>query len=542
MRIRALQSLSFRIFLFQVFIFVVFIGLFAYLSIYVHKKQMTAIEFQNVRRDSDIIKRSIHYDMLLNRRKDVYKIMQTIGNEPEMVGIRIYNDVGVVTFSTDSSEMGSRVNMQTEACYLCHLKNKPLAEVPVKKRYRIYNSPDGYRVIGLINPIRNEPSCSSAACHAHPAKKKILGVLDVLMSLKTVDQSIERNKHNILMYAGLVIILVLFPISVFIYIMVYRPVQRLIDGTKEVAHGNLDYAIQVSGKNEFAHLAYSFNRMTKSLKKAREELTKWSETLEKKVDEKTKELKNAQGHLIQVEKMASLGKLAATVAHELNNPLAGVLTYVKLFEKQIKKSSLKEDQKNGILENLGIIESEIKRSGDIVKNLLLFARGTGENFEEKDINGIIQKSILLLNHKLKISNINLVTQYCYNDCTILCNENQIKQALVAILVNAADAMPEGGTLTISTQRFPAENTIEIKISDTGIGIPEDVLPHIFEPFYTTKKEGTGVGLGLSVVYGIIQRHQGTIHVESKPGKGTTFYIKLPRHPKVPKESLSDILS
>ena len=425
MRIRALQSLSFRIFLFQVFIFVVFIGLFAYLSIYVHKKQMTAIEFQNVRRDSDIIKRSIHYDMLLNRRKDVYKIMQTIGNEPEMVGIRIYNDVGVVTFSTDSSEMGSRVNMQTEACYLCHLKNKPLAEVPVKKRYRIYNSPDGYRVIGLINPIRNEPSCSSAACHAHPAKKKILGVLDVLMSLKTVDQSIERNKHNILMYAGLVIILVLFPISVFIYIMVYRPVQRLIDGTKEVAHGNLDYAIQVSGKNEFAHLAYSFNRMTKSLKKAREELTKWSETLEKKVDEKTKELKNAQGHLIQVEKMASLGKLAATVAHELNNPLAGVLTYVKLFEKQIKKSSLKEDQKNGILENLGIIESEIKRSGDIVKNLLLFARGTGENFEEKDINGIIQKSILLLNHKLKISNINLVTQYCYNDCTILCNENQI---------------------------------------------------------------------------------------------------------------------
>ena len=542
MRIRALQSLSFRIFLFQVFIFVVFIGLFAYLSIYVHKKQMTAIEFQNVRRDSDIIKRSIHYDMLLNRRKDVYKIMQTIGDEPEMVGIRIYNDVGVVTFSTDSSEMGSRVNMQTEACYLCHLKNKPLAEVPVKKRYRIYNSPDGYRVIGLINPIRNEPSCSSAACHAHPAKKKILGVLDVLMSLKTVDQSIERNKHNILMYAGLVIILVLFPISVFIYIMVYRPVQRLIDGTKEVAHGNLDYAIQVSGKNEFAHLAYSFNRMTKSLKKAREELTKWSETLEKKVDEKTKELKNAQGHLIQVEKMASLGKLAATVAHELNNPLAGVLTYVKLFEKQIKKSSLKEDQKNGILENLGIIESEIKRSGDIVKNLLLFARGTGENFEEKDINGIIQKSILLLNHKLKISNINLVTQYCYNDCTILCNENQIKQALVAILVNAADAMPEGGTLTISTQRFPAENTIEIKISDTGIGIPEDVLPHIFEPFYTTKKEGTGVGLGLSVVYGIIQRHQGTIHVESKPGKGTTFYIKLPRHPKVPKESLSDILS
>ena len=534
--------MSFRIFLFQVFIFVIFIGLFAYLSIYVHNQQMTHIMLDNIQRDSDIIKRSIHYDMLLNRRDDAYEIMRTIGNEPGMVGIRIYNDTGVVTFSTDSVEIGRRVNMQAEACYMCHAENKPLEEVPVKSRHRIFRSPDGTRVIGLINPIKNELSCSSASCHAHPASKKVLGVLDVRMSLAQVDKSIAENKRNILLYAALMILLVLFPTAIFIYSMVYNPIQRLIEGTKEVARGNLDYTIQVSGRNEIAHLAFSFNRMTKNLKKARDELTEWSETLEKKVEEKTSELKKAQGHLIQVEKMASLGKLAATVAHELNNPLAGVLTYVKLFEKQVKKSSLTEEQKNSMLENLSVIENEIKRSGDIVKNLLVFARGTEEHFEEHDVNSIVEKSLLLLNHKFKISNIQLEKNFCYEDTTIFCNENQIKQMLVALLVNASDAMPEGGRLTVTTRCLPSEDAIEIQVADTGVGIPEDVLPHIFEPFFTTKKEGSGSGLGLSVVYGIVHRHQGTIHVESKPGKGTTFFIKLPRHPRQPSESLSDILA
>jgi len=542
MKARLFQSLSFRIFLFQVFIFVIFIGLFAYLSIFVHNEQMTHIVLDNIQRDSDIIKRSIHYDMLLNRRDDAYEIMRTIGNEPGMVGIRIYNDKGVVTFSTDTAEIGNRVNMQAEACYMCHAENKPLEEVPAKSRHRVFRTPGGPRVIGLINPIKNEPSCSSAGCHAHPASKKVLGVLDVRMSLAQVDQSIAENERNILLYAALMILLVLFPTAIFIYSMVYNPIQRLIEGTKEVARGNLDYTIQVSGRNEIAHLAYSFNRMTKNLKKARDELTEWSETLEKKVEEKTGELKKAQGHLIQVEKMASLGKLAATVAHELNNPLAGVLTYVKLFEKQVKKSSLTDKQKEGMLENLSVIENEIKRSGEIVKNLLVFARGTEEHFEEHDINSIVEKSLLLLNHKFKISNIQLLKNFCYEDTTIFCNENQIKQMLVALLVNASDAMPEGGTVTVTTRCLPSEDAIEIQVADTGVGIPEEVLPHIFEPFFTTKKEGSGSGLGLSVVYGIVHRHQGTIHVESKPGKGSTFFIKLPRHPRQPSESLSDILA
>lgn len=542
MKVRILQSLSFRIFLFQVFTFALFIGLFAYLNIFVQKKHLLSLENQTINQTSDIIKRSIHYDMLLNRRQDAYQIIRTIAGEKGVEGIRIYNDVGVVTFSTDSSEEGHRVNMQAEACYMCHQRNKPLEDVPVKQRNRIFTSPKGYRVIGLINPIYNEPSCSNAACHVHAPGKKVLGVIDIMMSLQPIEKSIAENKRNILMYAALMTLLVLFPISVFIYTMVYYPIQQLIEGTKEVARGNLDYTITVRGKNEIAHLAYSFNRMTKSLNKARKELTEWSDTLEKKVEEKTQELKKAQGHLIQVEKMGSLGKLAATVAHELNNPLAGVLTYIKLFEKQINKSSLSDDQKKSMMENLQIIESEVKRSGDIVKNLLVFARGTGENFEEKDLNSIVEKSILLINHKLKISNIHLIKQYCYEDSHVFCNENQIKQMLVALLVNAADAMPEGGTLAVTTRCLAAEDAIQLEISDTGIGIPEDVLPHIFEPFFSTKKEGSGIGLGLSVVYGIVQRHQGVIHVESKLGKGTTFFIKLPKHPKPPKESLSDILA
>lgn len=532
-RLKFYNSISLQIFLFIVFIAVVFLGMFAYMSITEHRRQLTDITAQMVHRDSDIIKRSIYFDMLENRKDDIYRIINTIGNEPSVERIRIYNDVGVISYSTDSTEIGQKIDLAAPTCRVCHSSKNPQTEADLGRRYRIFRSREGTRIMGMINPIYNQAQCAAPGCHAPPDQKKILGVLDLQVSLANVDRNIAANKRRIVLYAIAIFLFILLPSALFLQTMVYKPIRSLIKGTAEVAHGNLDYRIAPQGKNEIALLAYSFNRMTANLKRAQEELTAWSQTLEKRVEEKARELKRAQDYLIQVEKMASLGKLAATVAHELNNPLAGVLTYIKLFEKQIQKSELPDEKKRTIQESLDIVEEEIKRCGNIVSNLLVFSRAESARFEKKtlkDINSIIEKSLILLQPKIKDANVRLVKQYGYEGCPVECNEAQIKQAMVALLVNAIEAMPNGGTLTVSTHCLKAEDAVEIRVSDTGPGIPEDVLPHIFEPFFSTKqKEGAGAGLGLSVVYGIVQRHGGEIKVDTKPGAGTTFVIKIPKH-------------
>ena len=537
-KLKIYNSISFQIFLFLVFLFVIFIGLFAYISISEHRRQLTKITAEMVHRESDIIKRSIYHDMLANRRTEIYQIINTIGHEPSVERIRIYNDVGIISYSTDSTEIGRKMDRTAPSCRVCHEGKNPRAVAELRRRYRIFRLPGGVRVMGMINPIYNRPKCAGSGCHLSPKHKKILGVLDLQVSLASIDENIAANKRRIVLYALAILLFILLPSALFLHSMVYKPIRSLIRGTKEVAHGNLDYTITPQGRNEIALLAHSFNRMTENLKRAQAELTGWSQTLEKRVEEKTRELKRTQDYLIQVEKMASLGKLAATVAHELNNPLAGVLTYIKLFEKQVQKSDLPEERKRTIRESLDIVEEEIKRCGNIVRNLLVFSRSESAQFAKrslKDINSVVEKSLLLLEPKIKDGNIQLVKQYCYEDCAVECNEAQIRQALVALLVNAIEAMPEGGTLTVSTHCLKAEEAVEIRVSDTGPGIPQDVLPHIFEPFFTTKKEGAGVGLGLSVVYGIVQNHGGEIRVDTKSGAGTTFIIKIPKHPK-PKPS------
>jgi two-component system NtrC family sensor kinase len=503
-------------------------GTYSFFSVRFYTDQMMSQVFESAQRVSEVIKNSTHYSMLLNRKEDVYQIITTVGKQPGVEGVRIYNKRGEITFSTEQLERGKVVDLRAEACYGCHDQAKPLDVVPAGSRTRIYVSPGGKRILGLINPIRNESACSSAGCHSHPTERTVLGVLDVRMSLEKVDATIAQAQNQFILVATAMILLVAFASVVFISTTVIRPVRKLIAGTVEISSGNLEHKILIDTKDEIGRLADSFNTMTESLRRAEAQNREWSGTLERRVQEKTDELKRIHDQIMQIEKMASLGKLSATVAHELNNPLEGVLTYAKLIARRLKKKTELSPDLQETLDDIELIRRETERCGTIVKNLLLFSRKQMVDFGIVPARQIVEKAERLMKHHFQMTKVTFQSSFPPGECAFLCDENQIHQALVALFVNAVEAMPEGGTLRVDVTERPTDDTILFKVQDTGIGIPEEDVVHVFEPFFSTKRNAQGVGLGLSVVYGIVERHGGTISVQSAVGKGTTFTLSFPR--------------
>jgi two-component system NtrC family sensor kinase len=225
--------------------------------------------------------------------------------------------------------------------------------------------------------------------------------------------------------------------------------------------------------------------------------------------------------------MVSLGKLAAVVAHEINNPLAGILTYTKLISRMADAGFNANHRLTEAKGYLHIIEGESRRCGSIVKNLLTFARQAPLNPQKNDLNTIVERCLLLVGHHLELQSIDLEKELAADLPPLYCDSSQVQQALLALLMNAVEATPRGGRLRVATVFDAAQKCGRVAISDEGPGIPEEVLPHIFEPFFTTKEESKGVGLGLAIAFGIIHQHGGNIQVASTPQKGTTFTVILP---------------
>jgi two-component system NtrC family sensor kinase len=540
------QSLSLRIFVWMMLIMTFGFALYSYRSVHTHTDQLMQNVFMSANRVSEILKRSMRYGMLINRKEDVHQIINTVATEPGVDGIRIYNKKGTIVFSSQPAEVGRVVDFRAEACIICHAEAQPLEALPIAERHRVFRAGDGHRTIGVINPIDNEADCYTAACHAHSKEQTVLGVLDVKMSLDTVDRQLSQSRRQLILFAGFMILGSGFFAGWFIYIFVRRRVRALMMGTEQIASGNLTYRIPTTKQDELGLLAASFNRMSEDLAEAHREITDWSTHLEEKAEQKSRELAQAQSHMIRMERLASLGKLSATVAHEINNPLAGVLNYAFLALRMLRDEALSPERKKALQEYLTIIKNEVGRSGDIVKNMLVFARQTGGNFASEHLHELINSSLMLVNHHMELKGIRSVQNLALDDDHLLCDAGQIRQAMIALFVNAIEAMENGGILTVTTSEIVNKESIAIDISDTGVGIPEQIIPNIFDPFFSTKKDAKGVGLGLAVVYGIIQRHQGSIQVDSKQGQGTTFQIILPRRPvadsdvKISKQTIQEI--
>ena len=510
---------------------VVVFSIYAFLSFRAISQEWNESVYSYARKFGELVKRATNHGMLVNRNEDIQYVVQLVAGSPGIEALNIYNKQGIVAFSHDPNKVGQKVDMQAEACVLCHDKTAPLKAVNTEKRTRIYRNSAGRRVFGVIEPIENEPRCARGGCHAPVTEQSILGIMDVQMSLESLDLALADARSRSLWLTIEVMLMVSAGTIAFVYRIVRRPVMKLVEGTQRIAQGDLDTRIDVTSKDELGVLASAFNGMTQDLHKAREEANHWSQQLEQKVVEKTAELGRIQRQVLLMEKMASLGKLAATVAHELNNPLGGILNYAKLVERVVRDETLDEAGKREIQHYLTAIQQESRRSGDIVRNLLLFARPSQASFAPVHLSQIIERSLLLVQHRMAMASITCAYQPATADDMLTCDPDQIQQVLVALLVNAIEAMEDGGDLHVTVT--PAGDTLELVISDTGIGIPEDAIGRIFEPFFSTKDKESGVGLGLAVVYGIVTGHRGTIDVASNPGKGTTFTIRLPRSPKPP---------
>jgi len=522
------NRLSLRLIISISVVLICILSIYTYILVKNIDEYLTNNSFKHAYNVSDVIKKSTRYSMLLNRREDVHQIINTIGKEEDVKGIRIYNKLGTIIFSTDSTEVNKKVDLNAEACIVCHNEKVPLNTLTNQNKIRIFSTPENERVLGLINPIYNEKDCYTADCHAHSPNIQFLGVLDVMVSLSELDSVTSATAKKTVINSAIITIIIAIVCGVFIVLLVNVPMRKIAKGMEEVGNGNLNYRIPVNSKDELGKMAKRFNEMSSKLDAAYREIKDWSENLNKKVQEKTEELKNIYSQVNQIEKLASLGKLSATVAHELNNPLEGILTYSRLISKKLKSLN-GNGEVSSLIKYLDLISDETSRCGKIVKDLLLFSHKEEETFAEENLISIIEKSITIIDHHLEMHNIKLEKDFSSDEIIIECNAQKIQQAFIALLMNAIEAMNNPGKIIIKAET--ENNNAVVRIKDEGTGISEKDLPHIFEPFYSTKEAEKGTGLGLAVTYGIITNHSGKLSVEETSPKGTTFKIELPLIPR-----------
>jgi two-component system NtrC family sensor kinase len=480
---------------------------------------------------SDIIAKSTRFAMLQNQPAYVDRIIHDVANQEKIDRVRILSKDGRITHSTYAPEIGRIVDRKAEGCSRCHQSERPLEQIPKNQRTWTFKGANGESLLGSMGVIHNEPSCYNAACHQHSKETSVLGVLDIIYSLDEIDRKLRTST---LVIAGFALGFIAFAsllVGFFVHRLVYIPLRDLESGAQRLSAGNLNQPIPVRSGDELGKLASLFNGMTDALRTSREQLRDWAHTLEQKVESRTQELRRAQAETMRGEKLASVGLLASGVAHELNNPLTGILTFSHLLRQKMP-------DKSADAEDMDLVIRETKRCAAIIKRLLDFAREKQPEKKFTDLNQVIDDTVRLVERPAYLRDIDIALDLDRSLPPIWIDADQIKQVIMNILVNAQHAVEEKGNITISTRRArdpraPADanrSMVEISIVDTGCGIPEENLRRIFDPFFTSKAVGKGTGLGLSVSHGIVETHGGLIEVKSKVGEGSTFRVFLPLTP------------
>ena len=499
------------------------IAVFLFTSIAVHnsREEFLQLAIKQAAQLSEVITRSTHSAMLQNQQSYVAEIIQNVGALHDIDRIRILSKVGMVIHSSDENEIGTLVDQEAESCLACHLDEESMAASPMIGRPRFFTNKNGEHMLGSTAVIRNEPTCSSADCHA--PEQSVLGVLDIVYPLTQLNETIKTNTIQIVALVLGFVILAAIIVSTLVQRIVYRPLGDLKEGSERWAEGDLEHPIPIRSDDELGQLAGSFNSMTRRLRKSRAELQDWGRTLEQKVEEATHELQIAEAEAARSEKLASVGLLAAGIAHELNNPLTGILTFSHLVRKQLPDDSPEA-------EDLDLVIQETKRCAVIIRRLLDFAREKTPEKKYSDINKLIKETTYLIHQSAQVADIDIILDLDEALPAVWVDEDLVKQVIMNMLVNAQHAINEGGRISVRTRdrRDDDKNDmVEISIADTGCGISEENLQRIFDPFFTTKGVGKGTGLGLSVSHGTIVAHGGMIEVSSEVGVGTEFHIYLP---------------
>lgn len=526
------RSLKLKVGLYLTLVLVAVMVLFVMLLVKQEREEQLRTLVTHMTQLSQVIERSTRYAMLLNEPELVDKIIEDIGRQEGIQRVRVLDKDGLIAHSNHQAEIGQALDRKAENCSLCHEGTKALTEIPRHKKWRLFETADGQQLLGNMEVIRNEPNCASADCHKHPRSQSVLGVVDITYSLGEINRTMRAHLINMVAVSIGFIALVSLSVGWLLHRLIYVPLRDLEAGAKKLASGNFDDPIPVRSDDEFGSLARSSNQMMSALKKSRQELEHGVDQLEHKVRERTQALRLAQAEVARGEKLASIGQLAAGIAHELNNPLTGVLTFTSLLRKKMPEGSLDA-------EDLDLVIRETRRCASIIRRLLDFAREKPPERRSVDLDALVVDTVRFVERSAALQQIEITLDLDPALPPIWVDPDQLKQVLMNILVNAQQAIDERGSIELRTRLLPARRlpgadepgpAVEIAVRDTGCGIPPAHLQRIFDPFFTSKEVGKGTGLGLSVSYGIVTAHGGAIEVESTPGVGSTFRIVLPVDP------------
>jgi signal transduction histidine kinase len=369
---------------------------------------------------------------------------------------------------------------------------------------------------------------------AYASTSDRIGLVRLGVSLDGVRDKIFSAARITALIIFLVTIAVIALTAVLVNVII-KPIDNLVNAAEIIATGDMSHFVAEGSVDEINRLARAFNAMVRSLRDSRDEIEVYNRTLELKIAERTRELEQAQSQLVQSEKLSAIGQLAAGVAHELNNPMGGILGYAQFALEKISKSepgTISQRDLDSQKKYLTDIEQQARRCRAIIKNLLKFSRSSDKKeWENFDINVTLNETVSLIQHQLDLGNITLVKDMADSLPKLHGNPSQMQQVFTNLLLNAQHAMSDGGEMRLSTRLAPRlgefSGCVEVTVEDTGVGIDESHVHRIFEPFFTTKDKGKGTGLGLSISYGIVKEHGGDIAVHSVVGKGTKFTVILP---------------
>ncbi|WP_321532909.1 ATP-binding protein [uncultured Desulfuromonas sp.] len=493
-----------------------------FISVVVNVRFQRQITLENSLHEADYfsetILRSTYYQMLEDDREMLYQMIDEVGAMPGIRRIRLFNKEGIINFSTDKQEVGTIIQHNSEGCSICHLDTgEPLAYAPTAARGRTFYDENGEIFLGVTKAIYNDPSCYTAECHYHPQDRELNGILDVQISLKNRMAQVDIFRNYFVILTCVLLVLLFVALLLLTKRLIISPVSVLIEHQRRISAGDLSSMIEDAPNDELGELARGANQMTRSLRASQAEIRNWANTLEAKVEERTQQIQKMQGTLARSERLASLGKLVAGIAHEINNPLTGILMFSSMAA---ETPGISEQMKK----DLDTITQETQRCAGIVRGLLDFGRESIPMKTYVSVNTILDKTLALVENQTLFQNVEITREYDGQIPELEGDPNQLEQVFMNIFINAAQAMLAGGRLAIKT--WFDDDMVMIRIADTGCGISGENLERIFDPFFTTKDQ-QGTGLGLSVSYGIVENHGGDIRVESCPAKGTAFTIRLP---------------
>ncbi len=473
------------------------------------------------------------FGVMLEIGSELEVLVSGVLSEPEILFAQVYAANGRVLHEGMQSGIGFELIRMDD----------PLAHFPAmfgsgsaNAAFHEHTLTNGASFIEVVAPVRSHKAEVSReelgqTTPANSDPGEIIGYVRIGIDTKETLSKISETRQMIVYFTLLLVMLGIL-LSVTLVKMIASPINTLVEVTERIASGDLSQRVKMQTDAELERLAEAFNKMCDSLQRSQSELELHNQTLEQKVHERTQKLEEVQKQVIQSEKMAAVGQLAAGVAHELNNPLGGILGYAQFAIEKLQNGKLEERDYANFQRYLADIELQARRCKMIVKNLLKFSRSSDKaEFDLVDVNAALEETFVFTQHQLGMKDIHLNVELQPNLPRILGNVNLLQQVFTNILINSMQSMPQGGDLAVRTRHNPPVGefggSIEIEFSDSGVGIPEENRSKIFEPFFTTKKVGEGTGLGLSVSYGIIRDHGGDIKLDSQVGVGSTFTVVLP---------------